>query len=61
MKELKKVANMLGTMLTKEEVEEFMAEADVVNIHSNAGIFNFWEKSNPLVNISGQKVSEDQF
>merc|ERR1712243_330340 len=28
MKELKKVANMLGTMLTKEEVEEFMAEAD---------------------------------
>ena len=30
MKELKKVANMLGTMLTKEEVEEFMAEADSV-------------------------------
>merc|ERR1711915_1098708 len=28
MKELKKVANMLGTMLTKEELEEFMAEAD---------------------------------
>merc|ERR1712055_337196 len=28
MKELKKVASMLGTMLTKEEVEEFMAEAD---------------------------------
>merc|ERR1712179_184719 len=28
MKELKKVANMLGTMLTKEEVEEFMAAAD---------------------------------
>eukprot|EP00092_Neocalanus_flemingeri_P002198 GFUD01002338.1.p1 GENE.GFUD01002338.1~~GFUD01002338.1.p1 ORF type:complete len:149 (+),score=54.94 GFUD01002338.1:74-520(+) len=28
MKELKKVADMLGTMLTKEEVEEFMAEAD---------------------------------
>ena len=30
MKELKKVANMLGTMLTKEELEEFMAEADAV-------------------------------
>eukprot|EP00092_Neocalanus_flemingeri_P041456 GFUD01045142.1.p1 GENE.GFUD01045142.1~~GFUD01045142.1.p1 ORF type:complete len:148 (+),score=67.98 GFUD01045142.1:62-505(+) len=28
-KELKKVTTMLGTMLTKEEVEEFMAEADV--------------------------------
>eukprot|EP00092_Neocalanus_flemingeri_P055916 GFUD01066221.1.p1 GENE.GFUD01066221.1~~GFUD01066221.1.p1 ORF type:complete len:145 (+),score=66.17 GFUD01066221.1:79-513(+) len=28
MKELKKVVAMLGTMLTKEEVEEFMAEAD---------------------------------
>ena len=32
MKELKKVANMLGTMLTKEEGEEFMAEADSVRI-----------------------------
>ena len=30
MKELKKVTSMLGTMLTKEEVEEFMAEADLV-------------------------------
>jgi Ca2+-binding EF-hand superfamily protein len=29
-KELKRVTNMLGTMLTKEEVEEFMAEADLV-------------------------------
>merc|ERR1712098_1003289 len=29
MKELKKVTTMLGSMLTKEEVEEFMAEADV--------------------------------
>ena len=28
MKELKKVTAMLGTMLTKEEIEEFMAEAD---------------------------------
>ena len=26
--ELKKVTAMLGTMLTKEEIEEFMAEAD---------------------------------
>ena len=30
LKELKTVATMLGSMLTKEEVEEFMAEADVV-------------------------------
>ena len=29
-KELKSVTTMLGTMLTKEEVAEFMAEADVV-------------------------------
>ena len=29
-KELKGVTKMLGTMLTKEEVEEFMAEADLV-------------------------------
>merc|ERR1711910_263167 len=28
MKELKKVASMLGTMLSKEELDEFMAEAD---------------------------------
>ena len=30
MKELKKVASMLGTMLTKEELDDFMAEADAV-------------------------------
>ena len=30
MKELKKVTAMLGTMLTKEEIEDFMREADVV-------------------------------
>ena len=29
-KELKKVITILGTMLTKEEVDEFMAEADLV-------------------------------
>eukprot|EP00092_Neocalanus_flemingeri_P001249 GFUD01001334.1.p1 GENE.GFUD01001334.1~~GFUD01001334.1.p1 ORF type:complete len:150 (+),score=70.03 GFUD01001334.1:37-486(+) len=29
MKELKKVTSMLGTVLTKEEIDEFMAEADV--------------------------------
>eukprot|EP00092_Neocalanus_flemingeri_P018116 GFUD01019606.1.p1 GENE.GFUD01019606.1~~GFUD01019606.1.p1 ORF type:complete len:152 (+),score=55.23 GFUD01019606.1:41-496(+) len=28
MKELKKVASMLGTMLSKEELDEFMAQAD---------------------------------
>ena len=32
MKELKSVTNMLGNMLTKEEVDEFMAEADKVTI-----------------------------
>ena len=32
MKELKKVASMLGTMLSKEELDEFMAEADAVCI-----------------------------
>ena len=32
MKELKRVTNMLGTMLTKDEVDEFMAEADKVRI-----------------------------
>ena len=31
-KELKNVTNMLGTMLTKDEVAEFMAEADVVSL-----------------------------
>ena len=30
MKELKTVTNMLGTMLTKDEIDEFMAEADRV-------------------------------
>ena len=30
MKELKKVCSMLGTMLTKEELDQFMAEADAV-------------------------------
>ena len=31
MKELKKVTTMLGASLTKEELEEFMKEADVVS------------------------------
>ena len=30
MKELQQVSVMLGTMLTKEEVDDFMAEADKV-------------------------------
>ena len=37
LKELKTVATMLGSMLTKEEVEEFMREADVVS-----KIYYFW-------------------
>ena len=32
MKELKVVALLLGTMLTKDELDEFMAEADSVSI-----------------------------
>ena len=36
LKELKTVATMLGSMLTKEEVEEFMREADVVRHNSKA-------------------------
>ena len=31
MKELKVVALLLGTMLTKDELDEFMAEADSVS------------------------------
>ena len=38
LKELKTVATMLGSMLTKEEVEEFMREADVVRHDSKADI-----------------------
>ena len=30
MKELKKVCSMLGTMMTQEDVDAFMAEADAV-------------------------------
>ena len=43
MKELKTVATMLGSMLTKEEVEEFMREADVVSWDSRitAGFHSF--------------------
>ena len=35
---VEKVTSMLGTMLTKEELEEFMREADVVNWKS------FWRQ-----------------
>ena len=56
MKELKKVTAMLGTMLTKEEIEDFMREADVVrykiikysefrlvqNKHPEEGILQKW-------------------
>ena len=38
MKELKKVANMLGATLTKDEVDEFMREADVVGFGQNESI-----------------------
>ena len=31
LKELKKVTEILGTILTKDEVDEFMKEADKVN------------------------------
>ena len=39
MKELKKVANMLGATLTKDEVDEFMREADVVGFGQNGSQF----------------------
>ena len=39
LKELKTVATMLGSMLTKEEVEEFMREADVVRHNTNADVY----------------------
>ena len=35
MKELKKVANLLGATLTKDEVDKFMREADVVSFGQN--------------------------
>ena len=41
MKELKKVASMLGTMLSKEELDEFMAEADAVSRICNSMYFVF--------------------
>ena len=46
MKELKKVTNMLGTMLTKEEVEEFMAEADLASLNCRFKIDIFEKISN---------------
>ena len=42
MKELKKVTSMLGTVLTKEEIEEFMAEADVVSNLVTVEILSFF-------------------
>jgi hypothetical protein len=32
------VANMLGAMLSKEEVDEFMREADIVSLYFNLKI-----------------------
>ena len=49
MKELKKVTAMLGTMLTKEEIEDFMREADVVRYILSSNIQNSdWSKINFL-------------
>ena len=39
LKELKTVATMLGSMLTKEEVEEFMREADVVRQKADEDLY----------------------
>ena len=36
--ELKRVANLLGTMLSKEEVEDFMSQADVVRYIWSSGV-----------------------
>ena len=35
--ELKRVANLLGTMLSKEEVEDFMSQADIVSYNLQDG------------------------
>ena len=41
MKELKTVTMLLGTMLTKEELDDFMAEADAVSkLHICISSFN---------------------
>ena len=52
MKELKTVTMLLGTMLTKEELDDFMAEADAVSkLHIFLlvlflfGLFHFWQTS----------------
>ena len=44
MKELKKVCSMMGTMLTKEELDQFMAEADKVRglFHGLGNYYNFY-------------------
>ena len=39
--ELKRVANLLGTMLSKEEVEDFMSQADIVSFLSTLKLFSF--------------------
>merc|ERR1712179_720206 len=43
MKELKKVASMLGTMLTKEELDEFMSEADSFDFQDGNGKLDYDE------------------
>ena len=48
MKELRKVTVMLGTMLSKEEVEEFMAEADTAEDteYTASGIIIYFQDGN---------------
>ena len=47
MKELKSVALLLGTMLTKDELDEFMAEADSVS--------NIEKKINKFISLELQQ------
>ena len=52
LKELKTVATMLGSMLTKEEVEEFMREADVVRHNTNADVDIFTPDNNVVIHYT---------
>ena len=59
MKELRKVTVMLGTMLTKEEVEEFMAEADTVE-DTHAG-YTAYEIITMVFQDGNGKLDYDEF
>ena len=75
MKELKTVTMLLGTMLTKEELDDFMAEADAVSKLSSVqpmskvlkSLRSFWLRQEPRVSLclsvcpSGQSANSSYF